>query len=146
MADICALDPGTTTGFATKTSDEYRSFEVRADLYPHPHETLYDVLSALQPKTIIYEAFHFRQIMKGVVFTGVEYIGVIELYAQLNCLEVIKITPSDGKGFWDDKKLKVMGVYNIGHPHGNDAMRLLFRHRMKNKIWMEEATEKLKSL
>lgn len=146
MMDIIALDPGVTTGIARLDSGEFKSFELRADKYPHPHEALYDVLSSMQPKTIIYEAFHFRQNMKGVEFKGIEYIGVIELYAQLNCLEVIKITPSDGKGFWDDRKLKAMGVHNPGHPHGNDAMRILFRHKMKDPVWMEEALEKLKYL
>lgn len=146
MTEIVALDPGVTTGIATFDDNKFRSFHLEPRKYPHPHESLYDTLSALQPKKIIYEAFHFRQNMKGVVFTGVEYIGVIELYAQLHYIEVIIITPSDGKGFWDDKKLKVIGVHNPGHVHGNDAMRLILRYKMKDTLWMQSVLPKLKEI
>lgn len=146
MVDIVSLDPGTTTGITVYEDERFRSFQLRPDLYPHPHESLFDTLSSLRPKKVIYEAFHFRQNMKGVVFTGVEYIGIIELYAQLNCLEAIVITPSDGKGFWDDKKLKAIGVHNPGHPHANDSTRLMLRHLMKDKIFMDKMLPFLKDM
>lgn len=130
--DIVALDPGTTTGLATKEDDLYRSFHIRPDEFPHPHEALYDLLCNLQPKKVIYEPFHFRQNMDGAVFTGIEYIGVIELFCQLKYVEAVTITPSYGKAFWDDKKLKAIGRHNKGHVHGNDAMRLLLSYLMKH--------------
>jgi hypothetical protein len=146
--EIVALDPGVTTGVATyqfvNGKDIFRSFHIEPRIYPHPHETLYDMLCALGEKTLIYEAFHFRQGMDGAVFTGVEYIGVIELVGQLNCLEVVKITPSDGKGFWDDKKLRAIGAHKPGHIHANDAMRVLLRHKMKDQLWMEKILPILK--
>jgi len=129
--DICALDPGVTTGLATATDDHYTSFELKAGDYPHPHEMLFDTLSNLEPKKIIYESFQFRQAQLGAVFKGVEYIGVIELYAQLKCIEVIIQSPSDGKAFWDDKKLRALGVYKPGKPHANDAIRHLLTYRGK---------------
>lgn len=143
--DIVALDPGTTTGVATFEDRRYRSFHIRPDEYPHPHEALYDMLSNLQPKIVIYEQFHFRQGMTGVVFTGVEYIGVIELYCQLKYTDKVLITPSSGKGFWEDRKLKAIDVHNPGHVHGNDAMRLLLTYQMKNdEIFRENILRKLK--
>jgi hypothetical protein len=143
--EIVALDPGTTTGVATKEDGRYRSFHIRPDEYPHPHESLYDMLCNLQPKLVIYEQFHFRQGMTGVVFTGVEFIGVIELYCQLKYIDKILVTPAYGKGFWDDRKLKVVNVFNKGHVHGNDAMRLMMSYEMKhNKIFNETTLQKLK--
>jgi hypothetical protein len=130
--EIVALDPGTTTGLATKTGDDYKSFHIRPDMFAHPHEALYDLLCNLQPKIVIYEPFHFRSNMDGAVFTGIEYIGVIELYCQLKYVEVITITPAYGQAFWDDRKLKAIGRHNKNHVHGNDAMRLLLSYLMKN--------------
>lgn len=129
--EYMSLDPGVTTGVATYGDGKYQAWQMRPGNYSHPHEMLYDMMCNVLPKTVIYEAFHFRQGMDGAVFTGVEYIGIIELYSQLKYSELIKITPSDGKGFWDNKKLAAIGVYQKGLPHGMDAMRILLRHRMK---------------
>ncbi len=143
--DIVALDPGTTTGIATKENDQYKSFHIRPDQFPHPHEALYDMLSNLQPKLVIYEAFHFRQGMTGVVFTGLEYIGVIELFCQLKYINKELITPSYGQGFWDDRKLEAIGVRNKGHIHANDAMRLIMSYQMKHDpIFRDTTLQKLK--
>lgn len=143
--EIVALDPGTTTGIAVYQNGKYRAFETRSENYPHPHESLYDILSALKPKVLVYEQFHFRQGMDGAVFKGIEYIGVIELWAQLNYVDVSTITTSDGKGFWDDKKLKAVGVYQKSLGHGMDATRILFRYRMKtDKTFMEQMLPILK--
>lgn len=129
-ADIVALDPGVTTGIAIFENGNYRTMEVDPSKYPHPHETLYDILSTIAPKVLVYEAFQFRQNQTGAVFTGIEYIGVARLYAQLKCIEEVKITPSTGKAFWNDSKLKALQVYKPGKPHANDAMRHMLTHRM----------------
>lgn len=143
--DFVSLDPGTNTGIASLEGEEYRSFQVEPTRFPHPHEALFDILSELQPKTLIYEAFHHRQGQLGAVFDGVEYIGVIELYGQFKCIEIIKITPSTGKAFWDDKKLKALGLHKPGKPHANDALRLLLTHRMAvDPIWKDNILHVLK--
>lgn len=138
--DYISLDPGATIGIASLASNvDYRSFQLEPNKFPHPHEMLFDVLSEFQPKAIIYEAFHHRQGQLGAVFVGVEYIGVIELYGQLKCIEIIKVTPSTGKAFWNDAKLKALGLYRPGKPHANDAMRILLYHRMAvDLIWRDE--------
>lgn len=144
-ADIAGFDPGTTTGMSMLTNNVISSTQIRPENYPHPHESLYDVLSAIKPKKIVYEQFHFRQGMDGAVFKGIEYIGVMELWAQHNYVEVITITPSDGKGFWDDRKLKALGLYKPAFIHGMDAIRVLLRHHMKvDKVWLDEALLTLK--
>lgn len=130
-ADIIALDPGVTVGVSVFETGNYRTFEITPSKYPHPHETLYDILSEIQPKVLVYEAFQFRQNQTGAVFEGIEYIGVARLYAQLRCIEEVEITPSTGKAFWNDKKLKALKLYKPGHPHANDATRHMLTHRMK---------------
>jgi len=143
--EIVSFDPGTTTGVATLNNNDYRTFQIRPDLYPHPHETLYDMLSELKPKVVAYEAFHFRQNKTGAIFTGVEYIGVIELWAQMNYAEIVKISPGDGKGFWNDNKIKAIDLYKPAHPHAMDALRILLRYQMKtDKAFMDRVLPILK--
>lgn len=146
MVDIVAFDPGTTTGIAHVTKDAFQSFELRPADYPHPHEILYDTISTLGPKKIVYESFQFRSGQLGAVYEGVEYIGVIELYGQTKCLEITKQTPGYGKsGFWDDRKLKVLGVHKPGKPHANDAMRhlLTFKSHIEPEF-MKRVLEKFR--
>lgn len=149
MTDIVSLDPGVTVGICALTNEDYYQFETRPDKYPHPHESFFDILSELAPKIIIYERFHSRQNQETSVFTGVEYIGVIELYSQLKCLEVIKLNPQKGtKGstFWDDSKLKALGLWLPGKGHAMDATRLLLTHRMKDKTFERKVLLELKNM
>jgi hypothetical protein len=145
---VVALDPGLTIGICILHEDdsyEHRQF-VPAQ-YPHPHEMLFDILSEINPKVVVYERFDFRAAKNGAVLTGVEYIGVIELYAQIKCLEIFKISPSDGKAFWTDNKLRLLGMYKRGMPHANDATRILNTWRMKAEpSWKDETVETLRSL
>lgn len=134
MAKILALDPGLTIGMCIlNDNDDYESRQFIPMEYPHPHEALFDAILAIDPKVIVYERFDFRAAKSGVVLTGVEFIGVIELYAQQKCLEITKISPSDGKAFWTDNKLRMLGIYSRGMPHANDAVRIMNTHRMRTE-------------
>ena len=153
MVDIAAFDPGVATGIAHYTeygeADDikriFQSFEIKPKDYPHPHEILFDTISTLVPKRIVYETFDFRSGQMGAVFDGVEYIGVIELYGQTRCLEIIKQTPGYGKsGFWNDHKLKNLGVHKPGKPLANDAMRHLLTLKAKDPDFMRWALEQLR--
>jgi hypothetical protein len=126
-----SLDPGLTIGICVLESGIYHQSQLAPTDYPHPHETLFDVLSELNPKVILYERFDFRAAKNGAVLIGVEYIGVIELYAQTKCIEVIKISPGLDFAFWNDKKLKIMDMYIPGKIHAMDATRIMNAHRMK---------------
>lgn len=149
---ILASDPGVTTGIAYLSGNGWpantlRIHQIRPEDFPQPHATLYDFLSEIKPDKILYEPFHYRQGVLGAVFKGVEYIGIIELWAQHHNVEAIKINPSDGKGFWDMKKIKAMNLWTPGHPHGMDALRLLLTWLMKNdEDFKMLAFEKLKGL
>lgn len=154
MVDIAAFDPGVTTGIAHSTNlvtpegikRIFQSFEIKPKDYPHPHEILYDTISTLVPKKIVYETFDFRSGQMGAVFDGVEYIGIIQLYGQTKCLEIIKQTPGHGKsGFWSDTKLKILGVHKPGKPHANDAMRHLLTYKAStDQDFMRWALEQFK--
>jgi hypothetical protein len=126
---ILAIDPGVTTGFATEDD----AYQIRFDEHDNPHRAFWFHLVEISPKLIIYEAFHWRQGQLNTVFKGVEYIGVINLWSQLNDCTTNVINPSDGKGFWDNKKLKDINQYVPGCPHGMDAKRLLLTWKMRNQ-------------
>ena len=143
---IIAIDPGSTTGFAIMSNHKFRAYQINLTDYPHPHEVLYDHLCEIKPTSIIYEAFLHRQGHSGVVYTGVEFIGVVCLWGQQNQVTTHKINPSDGKAFWTDVKLKALDMYVKGIPHGMDALRVLFTHLSKtNKTWSDDMIEKLRS-
>lgn len=139
---IAAFDPGVTTGIAIydneadQGTNRYRAFQVRPDLYPNPHDTLYEVINTINPDLIIYEPFHFRQGKTGAVFTGIEYIGILQLWQQRNKRQIKIITPSDGKGFWSDAKIRRLGLWHSAATHAMDAIRILLRHLMKDKEWL----------
>lgn len=142
--DIVAIDPGVTNGLATVSGQVYKSFQMAPTDFPHPHESLYDLLSNLQPKVIVYERFDFRAAKNGVVLTGVEYIGVIELYAQVKCLDIVKNSTSD-MTFWSDDKLRRLSLYNVGRKHANDAMRHLLAYQMRSDpLWKDTIIAQLK--
>ena len=146
MPNIVALDPGLTIGICIFNElGEYEQRQLKPMEYPHPHETVFDVLSEIDPKVIIYERFDFRAAKNGVVLAGVEFIGVIELYAQIKCLGITKISPSDGKAFWTDNKLRMLDLYKRGMPHANDATRIMNTFRMKtDPVWKKQIIEELR--
>lgn len=130
---ITSIDPGVTCGFGTYDDNgKYTAFQNKIG----KHILLYSMLKAMEPRVILYEAFHWRQNQLNTVFTGVEYIGVIELYAQQHNIDAITITPADGKGFWTNDKIMALGLWSTGRPHAMDALRILLRHQMKDRNFM----------
>ena len=140
---IVALDPGVTTGVAVFTPTGIIMNEWRYDTAPHAR--IYHALDILKPKLVISEAFHFRQDKTGAVFTGVEYIGVIKCFCQQNGVEHIEMTPGQGKGFWDNRKIKALGWWKPSAPHAIDAMRILLTHLMNtDEKWKSAVLAQLK--
>jgi len=148
LVDIVALDPGVTIGIASFTDGRYITSQLIPTNYPHPHETLLDVLSEMQPKVLLYERFDFRAAKNGVVLKGVEYIGIIELVAQLRCIDCYAISASDGKAFWTNDKLKALGLYATKPvlPHAMDALRILLTYQMKNEEFKLDMLKILKQV
>jgi len=132
---IVSLDPGSTTGICTFNGGEYKTYHLKLFEHAKPHFILYGHLSAINPTAIVYEPFHHRAGQLGVVYTGVEYIGVIEFWSQDNNVPVEKITPGTGKGgFWKgNAKIKALGLWNTkANPHGMDALRIMLALQMKH--------------
>lgn len=146
MNQILALDPGVTTGLSVYTTEKtFVSFQFASDKFDAPHGAFIDLLTTIGPQVILYEAFHFRQDKTGTNLTGVEFIGIAKAYAQKIDVPLYSITPSQGKAFWDNNKLKALGLYKPATPHGMDATRILLTFMMKEyPDFRREALLKLK--
>ena len=140
LIKVISLDPGGTTGWAKGLIREGRMGAFSGQ-YAWDHLGLYDHLMLFHPHFIVCERFDYRKGGKkqeGVELVSREYIGVITLYAQqmnLTCdpgsykVRLFMQMPSEGVGgYWaEDKKLKADGMFNVGKPHANDAMRHLLQ-------------------
>lgn len=117
-----ALDPGGTTGVATvPNADEPWVIEPRQFEGEH-HATLLSYLEFSRPETIIAESF-YRTANEAARLASSEIIGVVKAYAQATATPVVWQSPSTGKGFWSDLRLKKCGLYVVGKPHARDAIR-----------------------
>jgi len=118
-----SVDPGGTTGLAYMNSD-YKVFVAQIEERDH-NLILMETLDALEPDRVICEDFTFRQSKSKVNLDARNYIGVIELWCQTNDVPLHMQTPAQGKGFWNDDKLKKINLYSANKPHANDAVRHL---------------------
>lgn len=125
-----------TTGYATGIIEEGEPMGVLSGQFKWTEMGLYDNLVSGKPDIIIYEEFDYRPApfySKRESYYKVELfsrnlIGVIELYAQQNPdVKVYTQKPAKGLGgyYKQDTTLRSAGVYKIGKPHANDAMRHL---------------------
>lgn len=80
------------------------------------------------PDIIVCERFDFRQNKRGVDYTPIEYIGVIYLYCQSTDtpLHFQGQDVKSKKSFWDEKKLRYLGLWDGSIEHAMDAVK----HRM----------------
>lgn len=125
MLTILALDPGVTTGWCIANVKDDKTVRIgigqtrftEADLFAWLVD--YGKLDGL-----IYETFEYRNRARtGLDLTPVRMIGVIELYVQLEQINVWKQSAATGKGFYNNGKLHDLGVYEKGLQHGRDASR-----------------------
>lgn len=133
---ILAIDPGVTTGFSVTPYDGHPHVweDNFGELSPaSPHLALHATLVRILPDVIVCERFDFMQNKKGVDYTPVEYIGVIHLYCQSTgtALFFQGRDVKSKKGFWDEKKLRFLGLYEPALGHAMDALkhRLHFEER-----------------
>lgn len=120
---IVAVDPGVTTGLCFY-APEFESLEQQqmgpSDHYPH----LFYMLEHFHPDVVVCESFQnmsdFRQ---ESTTKPLEYIGIVKMYVQTRICKLVLQSSSEGKQFWDDDKLKRVGLYERGRPHSNDATR-----------------------
>lgn len=127
---ILAIDPGGTSGFAFWDS-KHREFEG----YPYkpweipevaqvPQASIWDALENSRPDILVVETFTYRQKVKASL-AAAEVIGVIKEWARQKRVPVHWQTPSQGKDFYDDDRLRQYDSFHHGLVHANDATRHL---------------------
>jgi len=124
---VIALDPGRTTGYAY--GEKYRN-DLKISYYQAEwdHLNLYGFLEDSPHDYIVCESFEFRQGKQtGVDLYPCELIGVVNYFDQrVNVQSRLYMqTAAQGKGYYDNDKLKAMDLYKRGLQHGRDACRHL---------------------
>lgn len=142
MIKAIAFDPGKTTGFAVGEilMEDEQATEIKNRISPGvmlvqtaqavmEHADIMNFLLDQKPDYIICENFEFRQKARtGLVLISREYIGVVELYSQMNeeCTLVMQQPGMVINGHFSNDKLKALGMYRKGNIHANEAcMHLL---------------------
>lgn len=127
---ILAVDPGPHTGLVWRLDDgTFQARTLDLTLVDQPHLSLWQwMLTALQPgDEVVLESFEFRKNERDreyIDYKAGEYVGVVQLFCQLNCLPCLMQNAATGKGFWTDDKLKRAGLYKVcDSRHTRDAMR-----------------------
>lgn len=171
---IIGLDPGGTTGWALYTANVIHNVDGQPEYYneaynagqigPGPHHLrLWHLLEQWTTVNtiIVCESFEFRRndrdaTRDNIVLVSKEYIGVVNLYAQTfeettsglpGEFKVVFQTAAMGKGFWDDRKLEVVGLLQTPKttwPHANDAMRHILQY-MVFKMNRQDLLQPLRS-
>jgi hypothetical protein len=144
---IIAIDPGPTTGICIydhfEMSDRSNAFLVKPGY--DKREFMFDqvnVNSAAQylwfweqlnfwcnnPDThVVLERFNFRKDERDrtkIIYTPAEIVGIVRLWCQKNNVHCELQMASEAKaGFWDDDKLRRLGLYKSGSKHAMDALK-----------------------
>lgn len=132
LGRIIALDPGVTTGFATYDQHDPMSSKVWQKVCTH--DEFIQELNDAWPNIIVCEKFvHTHR--TGTDYTPVEFIGLTKWFCEKRGILLIEQTPAYGKSFFDNEKLKKLGVYVPAMGHAMDALRHLYQFMMKNGLF-----------
>lgn len=159
IVTVLAFDPGGTTGWssykATRMIDPdgnvewYDELHTCGSLGPKEHhkalETLIE-LSRTEVFHLVSESFEFRQGKQrtGLNLMSREYIGVMKNWCQSNDQQLHLQTAAMGKGFVDDRKLKIMDLW-CTNKHSRDARRHLIFY-MVNKMQRHDMIQSWRNL
>jgi len=135
---IVAFDPGGTTGWKGFDTSE-RKFH-GGFLGPDPHHVELDgFLNSVAPGKVVLESFQYTA-GRNLELISVEYIGIIKLWCAKNAVPLKKFTSSQGKGFWDDDKLRRVDLYVV-NKHIRDATRHLLQFlsfEVNDQTWIHK--------
>lgn len=121
-----SCDPGGTSGFAICDINKLGEVSIGWDQFKFNESEMTEFMETVVPDLIICEDFEYRNRARaGLNLTPVRMIGVIRLYAQANNRELILQKAMVGKGHYSDHRLRSVGMYERGRPHGRDALRHL---------------------
>jgi hypothetical protein len=129
---VLAIDPGKTTGYAFGLiDDETKEMEIDAWQRADIHLEFYNNLWRADPHHIVCESFEFRQGKQrtGLELYSKELIGVLNLFHQREALppRLWFQTAAKGKGYFDNSRLRELGIYITGQEHTRDAIRHLMQ-------------------
>jgi hypothetical protein len=117
---ILAIDPGGTTGICVGTVDNnIAKVSARGQIAPDHYVTLWRYIGSYDPDIVVCERFTNRAI-KGADLGPCEVIGIVKLWCEQRS-RALYWQGSDQMGFWDDTKLKAVGLYLPGQRHASDA-------------------------
>lgn len=146
-----SIDPGPTTGICVVDENDLtdprfniRTWNLKLD-GKLPHRDLYTELCLYPPALIICERFQFRPDQKGADIKAGEYVGVVQLYAQLHNTPIVMQNSSlvGQSAFWsdDNKRVKLLALYKPkAAPHGMDALRhflYYYTFTLKGRYFLE---------
>lgn len=130
MLRVLSIDPGETTGYALGIV-ERGNFFVAYNQARFNHAEFWYFLQKVHLHGTMHtvcEDFEFRQGKQkdGLNLYPVELIGILRLFCSNDTWSPLWMQKAaQGKGYYDDNKLKSMGVYQKGLDHGRDAARHL---------------------
>lgn len=126
---ILSADPGITTGVLVDDggSLSYWQIDCRSLLGWH------NFVVGVKPDLIIYEKFHYRPNLMKAELYSMQVIGVLRLYAEKHDVPIpFTPIPAEAKKFWDDEKIKKLGLWKPGQGHAMDALRVYLKFKMDN--------------
>lgn len=130
MLKVLSIDPGETTGYALAIKDSNKLF-LAYDQARMDHQQFWQFLRKAHMYGIMHtvcEDFEFRQGKQkdGLNLYPVELIGILRLFCSNDQWAPLWMQKAaQGKGYYDDNKLRGLGVYQRGVEHGRDAARHL---------------------
>src|SRR5437016_98204 len=115
MHRVIAIDPGQTTGLCCwvdgDIAGQYEMSEKTTKLKEF-HLELFAYLCNFDADVVVLERFQSRPGQIKAILMAPELIGVVKYWTQAANKELILQTSSQAKGFWDDKKLRRVGLWH----------------------------------
>jgi hypothetical protein len=144
---VIGIDPGGTTGVATwfAPTNTFATFQYPdCDKDEGLHSLIVNMGSLIkhgepflnqEAVHVVLERFEDRldeRFRTKIDFTAAEVIGALREWAfpLRPVVRLMRSGASMGKGFWDDDKIKKLGLWVPGQRHAMDAMRHLLRYKL----------------
>lgn len=129
---VLSIDPGVDVGLGYYVIGTDIKF-MRAWQHQYTHDQFIGILNEYHPDIIVCESFDHRA-KDNNNYTPVEYIGLVKWYVERRDVVLVMQTPSFGKAYFDDVKLKKLGMYVPGKDHVDEmmAVRHMLQFLMKN--------------
>ncbi len=132
---VMGIDPGEDTGLATHTTGNFVK-DIFSWQDQYTHDQFLQQLNEYHPDIIVCESFDHRA-KDNANYAPVEYIGMVKWYVERRDTILVFQTPSFGKAYFDNEKLKKLGLYVPGKDHVDQmmAVRHLLQFYMKNNAF-----------